>query len=75
MSLVFIIELSASIATILQIWLYGNKTLAGPTWGIVATILWSVAMVITPIWGMAPLNLFGAICHTRNWFKWHKEMK
>lgn len=75
MDLEFILVLVASIATILQIWYYGNKSLAGPIWGLIGLIFWFSAMVIVPLWGTAPLNVFALVVHVRNLIKWKKESK
>ena len=73
MSVAFALELAASVSTILQIWLYGNKTLGGPIWGLVAVTAWWVLTCWSGLWGLAPLNAVASVVHARNFIKWWRE--
>lgn len=73
LTLSFLLQLAASAGTILSSWAYGNKSLKGPTIGLITQVPWWIIMIQSDLWGLLPTNVFMACIHTRNFIKWWKE--
>ena len=73
MSISLALEIGAAATTILQLWFYGNKSLAGPVWGLIAVVFWWALVIWTGLWGLIPLNLFAMLVNIRNLVKWTKK--
>lgn len=54
------IEIAASVATLIGMWL-GSPTAAGACWYIVAAVFWFALMFRRRIWGLAPLNVVALV--------------
>ncbi len=65
--------LAASFVTILQIWLYGDRTAWGPIAGLASTVLWVAVMYQLAAWEFAPLNVVTLAVHFRNLRKMKME--
>lgn len=70
MSVLLALEIGAAVTTILQLWFYGNKSLAGPVWGLISTVFWWALIISAGLWGLALLNVFAMAMNTRNLVKW-----
>ena len=73
MDVAFGLELVASITTIAQMWLYGNKSVSGPVWGLVANVAWWALTFWSGLWGLVPINLAMLFISVRNLRKWRTE--
>lgn len=67
-------QLSASALTLAGSWLYGNKSLGGPVFGIAAQVPWWVIMYQQSLWGLLPVNIMMLVIHVRNLSKWSGVM-
>jgi len=72
MTLAVVLQFVAGGLSLLSAKLMGDVSLKGPIIGIISQLCWAVAVVLTPIWGMAPwVALFLAV-HIRNLVKWYR---
>jgi len=69
----FFIELAASFAAILTIWIYGNRSRKAPVVGMLGQILWWWLTISQSMWGLIPLNVIMFIIHIRNYIRMKRE--
>jgi len=69
----FFIELFASFAAILTVWVYGNRSRKAPLIGMVGQMLWWWLTISQSMWGLIPLNVVMLIIHVRNYIKMKRE--
>ena len=69
----FFIELAASFAAILTIWIYGNRSRKAPVVGMLGQILWWWLTISQSMWGLTPLNVIMFIIHIRNYIRMKRE--
>ena len=69
----FVVQLIASVFTLLASWQYGNKRVAGPLLGLASQFPWWTLMVMNGLWGLFPLNIAMTTIHVRNLWKWWRE--
>ena len=69
----FIIELAASFAAILTVWIYGNRSRKAPVVGMLSQILWWWLTISQSMWGLIPLNVIMFIIHIRNYIRMKRE--
>ena len=69
----FFIELAASFAAILTIWIYGNRSRKAPVVGMLGQILWWWLTISQSMWGLIPLNVIMFITHIRNYIRMKRE--
>ena len=68
------LALLASITTMIQMHYYGNKSLAGPVWGMVSNTCWWTFTWYTENLGLVPLNAYMAYVSARNYRLWKKPV-
>lgn len=68
-----IVQLLASITTLISMWFYGSKSLYGPSLAIMGQVFWWIIMFQGKLWGLLPLNIAMAIMHVRNLIKWRRD--
>jgi hypothetical protein len=59
-----------SVSTILNMWLMGNKTIAGPISGLGSQVLWGIYTVNTRQWGLLLSVVVLCAVHVRNLRRW-----
>ena len=69
----FFIELAASFAAILTVWIYGNRSRKAPIIGMFGQTLWWWLTISQSMWGLIPLNVVMLIIHVRNYIKMKRE--
>ena len=69
----FFIELFASFAAILTVWVYGNRSRKAPLIGMVGQMMWWWLTISQSMWGLIPLNVVMLIVHIRNYIKMKRE--
>ena len=69
----FFIELAASFAAILTVWIYGNRSRKAPIVGMCGQILWWWLTISQSMWGLIPLNVVMFIIHIRNYRRMKRE--
>ena len=69
----FFIELFASFAAILTVWVYGNRSRKAPLIGIVGQMMWWWLTISQSMWGLIPLNVVMLIVHIRNYLRMKRE--
>jgi len=69
----FFIELFASFAAILTVWVYGNRSRKAPLIGMVGQMLWWWLTISQSMWGLVPLNVVMFIIHIRNYIRMKRE--
>ena len=69
----FFIELAASFAAILTVWIYGNRSRKAPIVGIFGQTLWWWLTISQSMWGLVPLNVVMIIIHIRNYIRMKRE--
>jgi hypothetical protein len=69
----FATQLSASALSIAGTYFYGNKTMAGPMFGIAAQVPWWLIMYEGSLWGLLPVNAVMLVLHARNLWKWLRQ--
>jgi len=69
----FFIELFASFAAILTVWVYGNRSRKAPLIGMVGQMMWWWLTISQSMWGLIPLNVVMVIVHIRNYIKMKRE--
>ena len=69
----FFIELAASFAAILTVWIYGNRSRKAPVVGMLGQILWWWLTISQSMWGLIPLNVIMFIIHIRNYIRMKRE--
>jgi len=69
----FFIELFASFAAILTVWVYGNRSRKAPLIGIVGQMMWWWLTISQSMWGLIPLNVVMLIVHIRNYIRMKRE--
>ena len=69
----FFIELFASFAAILTVWVYGNRSRKAPLIGMVGQMMWWWLTISQSMWGLIPLNVVMLIIHIRNYIKMKRE--
>ena len=69
----FFIELAASFAAIITVWIYGNRSRKAPVVGMLGQILWWWLTISQSMWGLIPLNVVMLIIHVRNYIKMKRE--
>lgn len=70
-----LIQGSVSIATLMCVWLYGNKTIWGPIWGLITEATWVALVFYGQLWGLLPVPIVLGFAHGRNLLKWIKEQR
>jgi nicotinamide riboside transporter PnuC len=70
-----IIEYAASAMSLYVFYLYGNKDIKAPLFGIINQILWLTFPFITKQWGLLIGAVFFMGIQIRNLIKWKKEME
>ena len=73
MTLAAFLQIGASVTTLIQMWLYGNKVVSGPVWGLVASVFWWGVMIEAELWWLAPFNAIMLFIHLRNLANWAAE--
>ena len=73
MTLAIFLQLGASVTTLIQMWLMGNKTVAGPVWGLIANAFWWGVMIEADLWGLAPFSTIVWGINLRNLDKWSTD--
>ena len=74
MTLALFLQYSASVTTLLQMWLYGNRSLAGPIWGLISSGFWWGVMIENgELWGLWPFNTIMLFVNVRNLIKWSAD--
>ena len=69
----FFIELFASFAAILTVWVYGNRSRKAPLIGMVGQMMWWWLTISQSMWGLIPLNVVMFIIHIRNYIRMKRE--
>jgi len=69
----FFIELFASFAAILTVWVYGNRSRKAPLIGMVGQMMWWWLTISQSMWGLIPLNVVMLIVHIRNYLRMKRE--
>ena len=69
----FFIELAASCAAIITVWIYGNRSRNAPIVGMFGQILWWWLTISQNMWGLIPLNVVMFIIHIRNYIRMKRE--
>ena len=69
----FFIELFASFAAILTVWVYGNRSRKAPLIGMVGQMMWWWLTISQEMWGLIPLNVVMLIVHIRNYLRMKRE--
>jgi uncharacterized membrane protein len=69
----FFIELAASFAAIITVWIYGNRSRKAPVVGMLGQILWWWLTISQSMWGLIPLNVIMFIIHIRNYIRMKRE--
>ena len=69
----FFIELAASFAAIITVWIYGNRSRKAPVVGMLGQILWWWLTISQSMWGLIPLNVIMFIIHIRNYRRMKRE--
>mgnify|MGYP004451709069 FL=1 len=69
----FFIELFASFAAILTVWVYGNRSRKAPLIGMVGQMMWWWLTISQSMWGLIPLNVVMLIVHIRNYIRMKRE--
>ena len=69
----FFIELAASFAAIITVWIYGNRSRKAPIVGMFGQILWWWLTISQSMWGLIPLNVVMFIIHIRNYRRMKRE--
>ena len=69
----FFIELFASFAAILTVWVYGNRSRKAPLIGMVGQMMWWWLTISQSMWGLIPLNVVMLIVHIRNYIRMRRE--
>ena len=69
----FFIELAASFAAIITVWIYGNRSRKAPVVGMLGQILWWWLTISQSMWGLIPLNVIMFIIHIRNYRRMKQE--
>ena len=69
----FFIELAASFAAIITVWIYGNRSRKAPIVGMVGQMLWWWLTISQSMWGLIPLNVVMFIIHIRNYIRMKRE--
>ena len=69
----FFIELAASFAAIITVWIYGNRSRKAPIVGMVGQMLWWWLTISQSMWGLIPLNVIMFIIHIRNYRRMKRE--
>lgn len=67
------IQLAASVATLVAMWLMGNKKPMGPVIAVASEFVWLALIFYAKLWGILPLTAALLVIHTRNAWKWRKE--
>jgi nicotinamide riboside transporter PnuC len=70
-----LIQLAASLSTLLAMWLMGNRTVWGPAIAILSEAFWTVLIFHNHLWGILPLTVALIIIQTRNMIKWSRAAK
>lgn len=68
-----IVQILASVTTLISMWSYGSKSVYGPLLAIVGQGFWWAIMIQSSLWGLLPLNVAMAFVHIRNLIKWRRE--
>ena len=68
-----ILQLLASFAAIITVWIYGNRSRKAPIVGAVGQILWWALTIHQELWGFMPLNVVMLIIHVRNYIRMKRE--
>lgn len=63
-------QIFASVAVLLGLFLYGRKSIHGPIISIVACIAWAAIAMCADMWPMAGLNVVLILIHLFNLYKW-----
>ena len=68
-----IMEIIASILAIVSVYLYGNKSMKAPVFGMLAQIYWTYFCYTLGMYGLLILCVVMFVIHVRNYFKWKRE--
>ena len=73
MTFAIFLQIGASVTTLLQMWLYGNKSVSGPIWGLISNAFWWGVMIEAGLWGLLPFNVIMLGVNLRNLIKWSAD--
>lgn len=68
----FLLALAAGLSSIAHLWLYGNKSKAGPIVGVFGQLIWAVFTAYSGQHGLWPCVITYTVIHARNWYKWSR---
>ena len=66
------LSIIATIIALYSVWLYGNKSIYAPIFGIVACLLWAIWDISFDAIPLLIPTFFNAIIQTRNYFRYGK---
>ena len=68
-----VMEIIASAMAIISVYLYGNKSMKAPVFGMFAQIYWTYFCYTLGLFGLLILCAVMFCIHVRNYFKWKIE--
>jgi len=68
-----VMEIIASALAIISVYLYGNKSMKAPCFGMLAQIYWTYFCYTLELYGLLILCAVMFCIHVRNFYKWKKE--
>jgi hypothetical protein len=66
-------QIAASVTTLIAWWAMGNKSLAGPIWGLISQLAWFGMVASNGLWILLPMVTIFMLMHFRNLRKWLRE--
>lgn len=73
MTLLLLLQIVATVATLSSTWLMGNKHITGPFVGLIGDVAFMVINALAGLWLLVPVAMLSFVIHTRNAIKWWKE--
>lgn len=64
------LQWAAGITSLVSAWYMGNRSLAGPIWGVVSQVCWFGMIVTNGLWPLLPTMLIFMGIHVRNLHRW-----
>ena len=68
-----VMEIIASAMAIISVYLYGNKSMKAPCFGMLAQIYWTYFCYTLELFGLLILCVVMFTIHVRNYSKWKRE--
>jgi hypothetical protein len=71
--LAYALQWAAGSTSLISAWYMGNRSLAGPIWGVVSQACWFGMIVTNGLWPLLPTMLIFMGIHIRNLHRWLRE--